>query len=80
MCFLNHFSLAEQGTLQFTALDFSGENIIIAGKVLYLRNIHYFVETIVSEVKEVICSDLFFGLDVFDINWLPGMVHEEPRN
>jgi hypothetical protein len=28
----------------------------------------------------VICSDLFFGLDVFDINWLPGMVHEEPRN
>jgi hypothetical protein len=80
MRFLNHFSSAEQGTLRFTALDFSGENVIIAGKVLYLRNIRSFVETIISEVKEMICSQLYFGLDVFDINWLPGVVHEEPRN
>jgi hypothetical protein len=80
MRFLNHFSSAEQGTLRFTALDFSGENVIVAGKVLYLRNIRYFVETIISEVKELIRSELFFGLDAFDINWLPGVVHEEPRN
>lgn len=80
MRFLNHFSSAEQGTLRFTALDFSGENVIVAGKVLYLRNIRYFVETIISEVKELIHRELFFGLDVFDINWLPGVVHEEPRN
>lgn len=80
MRFLNHFSSAEQGTPRFTALDFSGENVIVAGKVLYLRNIRYFVETIISEVKELIRRELFFGLDVFDINWLPGVVHEEPRN
>lgn len=80
MRFLNHFSSAEQGTLRFTALDFSGENVIVAGKVLYLRNIRYFVETIISEVKELIRSELFFGLDMFDINWIPGVVHEEPRN
>jgi len=78
MRFLNHFSSAEQGTLWFTALDFSGENIIVAGKVLYLWNIRSFMETIISEVKEMICSQLFFGLDVFNINWLPGGVHEEP--
>jgi hypothetical protein len=80
MRFLNRFSSAEQGTMRFTALDFSGENVIVAGKVLYLRGIHHFVETIISEVKELLRSQLFFGLDMFDINWLPGVVHEEPRN
>jgi hypothetical protein len=80
MRFLNHFSSAEQGTLRFTALDFSGDNIIVGGKVLYLRDIRYFVETIISEVKELIHGQLFFGLNTFDINWSPGVVHEEPRN
>jgi hypothetical protein len=80
MRFLNHFSSAEQGTLRFTALDFSGDNIIVGGKVLYLRDIRYFVETIISEVKELIHGQLLFGLDTFDINWSPGVVHEEPRN
>ena len=80
MRFLNHFSSAEQGTLRFTALNFSGDNIIVGGKVLYLRDIGRFVETIVSEVRELIYGQLFFGLDTFDINWSPGVVHEEPRN
>jgi hypothetical protein len=80
MRFLNHFSSAEQGAIRFTALDFSGENIIVSGKVLHLRDIRYFVETIISEVKELIRGQLFFGLDTFDVNWLPGVVHEEPRN
>ena len=80
MRFLNHFSSAEQGTLRFTALDFSGNNIIVGGKVLYLRDIGRFVETIISEVKDMIHGQLFFGLDTFDINWSPGVVHEEPRN
>ncbi len=80
MRFLNHFSSAEQGTLRFTALDFSGDNIIVGGKVLYLRDIGRFVETIISEVKDMIHGQLFFGLDTFDIDWSPGVVHEEPRN
>jgi hypothetical protein len=80
MRFLNHFSSAEQGTIRFTALDFSGDNIIVGGKVLYLRDIGRFVETIISEVKELIHGQLFFGLDTFDINWSPGVMHEEPRN
>ena len=80
MRFLNHFSSAEQGTLRFTALDFSGDNIIVGGKVLYLRDIGRFVETIITEVKDMIHEQLFFGLDTFDINWSPGVVHEEPRN
>lgn len=75
MRFLNHFSSAEQGTMHFTALDFSGENVIVAGKVLYLQGIRDFVETIISEVKELLRRQLFFGLDTFDINWLPGVVH-----
>lgn len=80
MRFLNHISSAEQGTLRFSALDFSGDNILVGGKVLYLRDIRRFVETIISEVKELIHGQLFFGLDTFDINWSPGVVHEEPRN
>ena len=80
MRYLNRFSSAEEGTLRFTALDFSGDNIIVAGQVLYLRNIRYFVETIIQEVKELLQVNLFFGLDIFDINWSPGVVHEEPRN
>src|SRR5262245_21510555 len=80
MRYLNQFSSAEEGTLRFTALDFSGDNIIVSGKVLYLRNICYFVEKIISEVKDLLRDQLFFGLDTFDINWSPGIVHEEPRN
>jgi hypothetical protein len=80
MRYLNSFSSAKEGTLRFTALDFSGDNVIIAGQVLYLRDIRYFVEAIIDEVKEVLRVHLFFGLDVFDINWSPGVVHEEPRN
>jgi hypothetical protein len=63
----------------FTALDLSGNNIIFAGHVLYLRDIRYFVETLITEIKEHLCAQLFFGLDVADINWSPGVVHEEPR-
>ena len=80
MRYLNHFSSAEEGTLSFTALDFSGDNIVVAGKVLYLRDIRYFVETIIAEVKENFRVNLFFGLDIFDINWSAEVVHEEPRN
>ncbi len=42
--YLSRFASAEEGTLRFTALDFSGDNIIVAGKVLYLRKIGHFVE------------------------------------
>ena len=78
--YLSRFASAEEGTLRFTALDFSGDNIIVAGKVLRLRDIGLFVETIIDEVKELFRIHLFFGLDIFDINWSPGVVHEEPRN
>lgn len=77
---LNHFRSAEDGTLRFTALDFSGDNVIIAGHVLYLKDIRYFVETLIDEVKQRLKTRLFFGLDVVDVNWSPGVVHEEPRN
>jgi hypothetical protein len=78
--YLSRFSSAEEGTLRFTALDFSGDNIIVSGKVLRLQDICRFVETAIDEVKELFRVHLFFGLDVFDINWSPGVVHEEPRN
>ena len=80
MRYLNHFSSAEEGTLRFTALDFSGDNVIVKGQVLYLQDIRYFVEKIISEIKEIFRAHLFFGLDVFDLDWSPGAVHEEPRN
>ena len=53
---------------------------MVGGKVLHLWDIGRFVETIISEVKELIHGQLFFGFDTFDINWSPGVVHEEPRN
>jgi hypothetical protein len=77
---LNHFVTAEQGTLRFTALDFSGDNIIVAGRVLYLRDIRHFIETLIAEIKDNIRTQLFFGVDVADINWSPGIIYEEPRN
>ena len=80
MRYLNHFSSAEEGTLRFTALDFSGDNVIVKGQVLYLRDIRYFVEKIITEIKEIFRVHLFFGLDVFDLDWSPGVVHEESRN
>ena len=80
MRYLNRFASAEEGTVRFTGLDFSGDNIIVAGRVLYIRDIRYFVETIISEVKELLKAKLFFGLNIFNINWSPGVVHEEPRN
>ena len=80
MRYLNNFASVEEGTPRFTALDFSGDNVIIAGQVLYLRDMRYFVETIIDEVKEIFRVHLFFGLDIFDVNWSPGVVHEEPRN
>jgi hypothetical protein len=77
---LNRFATAEQGSFQFTALNFNGDNIIVGGQVLYLSDIRRFVETLITEVKEVISEQLFFGVDIVDINWSPGIVHEEPRN
>jgi hypothetical protein len=77
---LNHFVSAEEGNVRFTAVDFSGDNIIVAGQVLYLRNIRYFVETLIAEIKQHLKAQLFFGLDIVDMNWSPGIVYEEPRN
>lgn len=61
-------------------MDFSGDNVIVKGHVLYLKDIRYFVETLIEEIKLLFSTRLFFGLDIVDINWLPGVVHEEPRN
>jgi hypothetical protein len=77
---LNCISTAEDAAFHFTAMDFSGDNIIVEGRVLYLSDIHCFVETLITEIKEVIAAQLFFGLDVVDIDWAPGIVYEEPRN
>jgi hypothetical protein len=77
---LNHFVSTKEGTLRFTALDFSGDNIIVAGHVLYLRDIRYFVETLIEEIKQHMKMQLFFGLNIADLDWLPGVVHEEPHN
>jgi hypothetical protein len=77
---LNRFTTAEEGSLNFMALDFSGDNIIIEGRVLYLRDIRDFVETLIVEIKDDILTKLFFGVSVADISWSPGVVYEEPRN
>ena len=77
---LNYFASAEEGALRFSGLDFSGDNVIIAGRVLYLRDIRYFVETLIGEIKENMKTLLFFGLDIVDMEWSPGMVDEQPRN
>jgi hypothetical protein len=77
---LNRLATTEEGSFQFTALDFSGDNIIVEGRVLYLRDIRDFVETLIVEIKEDISTKLFFGVSVADISWSPGVVYEEPRN
>jgi hypothetical protein len=77
---LNRFATAEEGALRFTALDFSGNNIIVEGQVLYLSDIRHFVETLIVEIQEDISTKLFFGIDVFNMGWSPGIVYEEPRN
>ena len=77
---LNRFTSAEQGTMRFTATDFSGDNIIVAGHVLHLRDIRHFVDSLIGETKEQIKTQLFWGLDIADVDWTPGIVHEEPRN
>jgi hypothetical protein len=64
--YLNRFCFAEEGALRFTALDFTGSNVIVGGRVLYLQDVRRFVETIITEVKELLRGRLFFGLDIFD--------------
>lgn len=45
-----------------------------------MRDIRYFVETLIGEIKENMKMLLFFGLDIVDMEWSPGMVNEQPRN
>jgi hypothetical protein len=59
--YLSSFSSAVEGTLPFTALDFSGNNVLVAGQVLYLRDIRYFVEAIIDKVKS--CYKLTYSSD-----------------
>ena len=80
MRFLNQFSSMEEGMVHFTMLDFSGDNIIVVGQVLYLQDIQYFVEMIIREVKVLLKEKLFFRLDIFNLNWSLNMVHKQPRN
>jgi hypothetical protein len=77
---LNKFVSAEDGALQFTALNFNGDNIILSGQVLYLHNIRNFVELLITEIKDHIKRELLFNLDIVNIDWSPGIIHEEPRN
>jgi hypothetical protein len=77
---LNLFTSAEEATMQFTSTDFSGQNIIISGHVLYLRDIRHFIETLINEIRTDMRMKLFFGLDIVDLNWSPGVINEEPRN
>ena len=80
MRLLNRLTSAEDGTMQFSGTDFSGQNIVVGGHVLHLQDICHFIETLVEEVRMDIRSQLFFGLDVVDADWSPGVIHEEPRN
>src|SRR5215472_13722154 len=77
---LNSFVSAEEATLQFTGTDFSGQDILVDGHVLHLCDIRRFVETLICEIRMDIRNRLFFGLDVVDVDWAPGIIHEEPRN
>jgi hypothetical protein len=77
---LNKFVSAQDGVLSFTGTNFNGDNIILSGKVLYLHDIRRFVETLIQEIKNHIQHELLFGLDIVNVNWSPGVVHEEPRN
>src|ERR1700731_1479361 len=77
---LNKFVSAEEGALNFTALNFNGDNIIIKGRVLYLHDIRHFVEVLTREIKAHIETDLLFGLPIVDADWSPGILYDEPRN
>lgn len=72
----------ENGSPLFTALDFTGRNVIVNGKVLYVADIKSFVESIIQELHHSLRHHLLFGLtNLVDIQrWSPGVVHEEPRN
>jgi hypothetical protein len=68
---LNKFVSAEESILEFTGVNFNGDNILPSGKALYLHDICNFVDVLITELKRHIQSDLFFGIDVVDINWSP---------
>ena len=72
----------ENGSPLFTALDFTGRNVIVNGKVLYVTDIKSFVVSIVQELQDCLLHNLFFGItDLVNIErWSPGVVNEEPRN
>ena len=72
----------ESGSPLFTALDFTGRNVIVNGKVLYVTDIKSFIVSIVQELQDGLLHNLFFGItDLVNIErWSPGVVNEEPRN
>ncbi|KAF9490699.1 hypothetical protein BDN71DRAFT_1511033 [Pleurotus eryngii] len=77
---MNWLVSTEQGTLEFNAMDFTGTNIILDRKVLRLTDLGEFVETLVCESEAIISDQLFFGLDICDTAWSPGIVHNELQN
>ena len=79
---LDHFASVEESPFVFSSLDFSGTNIIVRGRVLYLSDIKWFAETLTAELRQILQRDLLFSLTkAFDVaTWHPGTTHEEPRN
>jgi hypothetical protein len=79
---LNQLASVEESPLAFTSLDFSGTNIIVRGHVLYLKDLKFFVETLITELRESLERDLLLGLPgIIDVaTWQPGIIYEEPRN
>lgn len=79
---LDRFAQTEGAPFTFTAADFSGQNVIVCGKTLYIAEVKHMVETLVSELKTCLKDQLLFGIsDLMDVDsWTPGTIHEEPRN
>ena len=79
---LDRISLLEDGSSLFTALNFTGQNIIVNGKVFHVADLKFFVESILKELRHSLIHDLLFGIiGLVDLDlWSPGIVHEEPRN
>ncbi|KAF9487665.1 hypothetical protein BDN71DRAFT_602419 [Pleurotus eryngii] len=63
---LHQMASSENGAEEFTANDFSGDSVLVNGRVIHFTDIRNFVERVVEEATRIIQEKLLFGLhDVF---------------
>ncbi|KAF9491147.1 hypothetical protein BDN71DRAFT_1434142 [Pleurotus eryngii] len=77
---LNRLVSAEQGTLQFNGTHPSGTDIMLDDKIITVADLGSTVRTMTNEIRRMLQDEIFFGLDIVDLERVWGIIRDDPRN